>query len=181
MANVAAELVEREKEKSLLQLADPEPLRFFQGQLHELWKEAIAVLQSQAQARPGTKPASHRHVPVGPYRLIVIPSLRGRAAGQIVIQGMTNKQIELTTPTVRTKGSATKPIVAAWVYEDNSLVIVHLDFMNSERFVLWHATRGHQLNFDDAGDLNHELYTLGMELPEQLDRVLTRRFKPHAK
>ena len=107
---------------------------------------------------------------VGPFRLIVIPSLRGRAAGQIAIQGMNNKQIELTTPTVRTKGSSSKPILAIWVYDDNSLAIVHLDFMNTERYVLWHATRGHQLNFDDAADLNHELYTLGMEIPDQLDR-----------
>jgi eukaryotic-like serine/threonine-protein kinase len=180
MANLAAELVvEPDKETGLLQLADPNPLRFFQGQLHELWKEAIAVLQSQAQARPGTKPASHRHVPVGPYRLIVIPSLRGRAAGQIAIQGMVNKQIELSTPPVRTKGFAAKPLLAVWVYADNSLAIIHLDFMNTERFVLWHAPRGHQLNFDDAADLNHELFTLGMEIPDQLDRVLTRRFKPH--
>ena len=181
MANLAAELVvEPDKAQSLLQLADPDPLRFSQGQLHELWKEAIKVLQDHAQARPGAKPASHRYVAVGPYRLIVIPSLRGRAAGQIAIQGMTNKQIELSTPTVRTKGSATKPILAVWIYEDNSLAIVHLDFMNTERFVLWHAPRGHQLNFDDAGDLNHELYTLGMEIPDQLDKVLTRRFKPHS-
>jgi eukaryotic-like serine/threonine-protein kinase len=180
MANLAAELVvEPDKETGLLQLADPNPLRFFQGQLHELWKEAIAVLQSQAQARPGTKPASHRHVPVGPYRLIVIPSLRGRAAGQIAIQGMVNKQIELSTPPVRTKGSGTRPLLAVWVYADNSLAIIHLDFMSTERFVLWHAPRGHQLNFDDAADLNHELFTLGMEIPDQLDRVLTRRFKPH--
>jgi eukaryotic-like serine/threonine-protein kinase len=181
MTNLAAELaVEPVKAQALLQLADPDPLRFMQGQLHELWKEALQVLQTQAQARPGVKPASHRHVAVGPYRLIVIPSLRGRAAGQIAIQGMTNKQIELTTPTVRTKGSANKPILAVWVYEDNSLAIIHLDFMNTERFVLWHAPRGHQLNFDDAADLNHELYTLGMEIPDQLDKVLTRRFKPHA-
>ena len=63
LANLAAELVvEPDKEQSLLQLADPDPLRFLQGQLHELWKEALTVLQNQAQARPGVKPASHRHV-----------------------------------------------------------------------------------------------------------------------
>ena len=180
LVNLADELAEPEKDNNLLQLVDPNPLRFSQGQLHELWKEALSALQSQSQARPGARPATHRHVPVGPYRLIVIPSLRGRAAGQIVIQGMTNKQIELSTPTVRTKGSSGKPLVAVWVYEDNSLAIVHLDFMNSERFVIWHASRGHQLNFDDAADFNHELYTLGMEIPDQLDRVLTRRFKPRA-
>jgi eukaryotic-like serine/threonine-protein kinase len=178
LAHLAAELVEPEKDKSLLQLTDPDPLRFSQGQLHDLWKEALSVLQSQAPLRPGFKPSGHRHVPVGPYRLIVIPSIRGRSAGQIAIQGMTNKQIELLTPTVRTKGSSSKPLVAVWVYEDNSLAIAHLDFMNSEKFVIWHAPRGHQLNFDDAADFNHELYALGMEIPDQLNKVLTRHFKP---
>ena len=176
-----AELAVEEKEaRGLLLLADPNPIRFSQSALHELWKEALAALQSPAQARPGAKPASHRHVPIGPYRLVVIPSIRGRAAGQIAIQGMTNKQIELSTPTVRTKGSTSKTLLAVWVYSDNSLAIVHLDFMNSERYVLWHAPRAHQLNFDVASDLTHELYTLGMEVPDQLDRVLARSFKPRA-
>ncbi len=76
-------------------------------ELHDLWKEAISALEP-GQARPGAKPAGHRPVPIGPYRLIVIPSIRGRAAGQIAIQGMANKQIELTTPTLRTRGSASK-------------------------------------------------------------------------
>jgi serine/threonine-protein kinase len=181
LADLAAEQAEAGKAEGLLQLVDPDPLRFLQGQLHELWKEALTVLETQVQARPGAKPAGHRHVPVGPYRLVVIPSIRGRAAGQIAIQGMSNKQIELSTPTVRTKGSAAKPLLAVWVYLDNSLAIVHLDFMNTIRYVLWHAPRGHQLNFDDAADLNHELYALGMEIPDQLDRVLSRGFKPHAR
>jgi len=181
LVELAAEPREADKPEGLLPLADPEPLRFLQGQLHELWKESLTALQSQAQVRPGAKPATHRHVPVGPYRLIVIPSIRGRAAGQIAIQGMSNKQIELSTPTVRTKGSAAKPLLAVWVYCDNSLAIVHLDFKNTERYILWHAPRGHQLNFDDAADLNHELYALGMEIPDQLDRVLARGFKPRVR
>jgi eukaryotic-like serine/threonine-protein kinase len=44
--------------------------------------------------------------------------------------------------------------------------------------VLWHAPKSHQLNFDEAGDLNHELFTLGMEVPDQIDKVLSRSFKP---
>jgi serine/threonine-protein kinase len=91
---------------------------------------------------------------------------------------MAQKQIELTTPTVRTKGTAGKPLVAIWVYGDNSLVIAHLDFMGAERFVLWHAPRAHQLNYDDPAELNHELFSLGMELPDQLDKVLSRSFRP---
>ena len=91
---------------------------------------------------------------------------------------MANKQIELTTPTLRTRGSASKALLAIWLYRDNSLAIVHLDFMNSEHYVLWHAPKSHQLNFDDAADLNHELLPLGMEVPDQIDKVLSRSFKP---
>jgi serine/threonine-protein kinase len=177
LAELAAEPAESHKSKSVVQLLDPNPLRFLQSELHELWKEALKALESQAQARPGSKPASHRPVPIGPYRLIVIPSIRGRAAGQIAIQGMANKQIELTTPTVRTKGSGSKPLLAVWVYRDNSLAIVHLDFMNSEHYVLWHAPKSHQLSFDDPGDFNHELFALGMEVPDQVNKVLSRSFK----
>jgi serine/threonine-protein kinase len=176
LAELAADQADDEG-RDVVRLADPNPLRFTQGELHDLWKEALSALQ-QAQARPGAKPPTHRHVPVGPYRLTVIPSIRGRAAGQIAIQGMAQKQIELTTPTVRTKGTAGKPLVAVWVYRDNSLVVAHLDFMGSERYVLWHAPRSHQLNFDEAGDLNHELFSLGIEVPDQLDKVLSRSFRP---
>jgi len=178
LVELAAEPAEGDKGKGLLRLADPDPLRFSQGQLHELWKEALQALQNQAKAGPGARPAGHRPIPIGPYQLSVIPSIRGRAAGQIAIQGMRNKQIELTTPTVRTKGSAGKPLLAVWVYGDTSLVIVHLDFMNTERYVLWHAPKSHQLNFDDLAELNHELYTLGLEVPDQLDKVLSRWYKP---
>ncbi|HZW32863.1 MAG TPA: protein kinase [Isosphaeraceae bacterium] len=177
LEEIAAEPADFNKGRGIVPLMEPDPLRFLQGELHELWKEALTAMQ-QGPARPGAKPAGHRHVPVGPYRLAVIPSIRGRAAGQIAIQGMANKQIELTTPTVRTKGSAGKPLVAIWVYSDNSLVIAHLDFVSAERYVLWHAPRSHQLNFDTTADLNHELYSLGMELPDHLDRALSRGFKP---
>jgi serine/threonine protein kinase len=180
LVDLAAEQDEAVHPEGTMPLVDPNPLRFLQGQLHELWKEALTALQTQAGARPGAKPATHRHVPVGIYRLVVIPSIRGRAAGQIAIQGMPNKQIELSTPTVRTKGSTAKPLLAVWVYADNSLAIVHLDFKNIERYVLWHAPRGHQLNFDGPADLTHELHALGMEIPDQITRVLSRRFKPRA-
>src|SRR5208337_672606 len=94
------------KDQGLITLADPDPVRFLQGQLHELWKEAVNTLASQP--RPGASGSS-------------------KAPGQIAIQGMANKQIELTTPPFRTTGSAGKPILAIWIYRDNSLVISHLD------------------------------------------------------
>lgn len=177
LAEIAVEPDAADRNRGIVRLADLNPVRFLKGELHELWKEALAALQ-QAQARPGARPPSHRHVPIGSYRLTVIPSIRGRAAGQIAIQVMAHKQIELTTPTVRTSGGGSKPLVAIWVYDDNSLVIVHVDFMGAERYVLWHAPRAHQLNYDAPADLNHELFSLGMEVPDQLDRVLSRSFRP---
>jgi eukaryotic-like serine/threonine-protein kinase len=179
LAELASEPADSDKGKDLLRLADPNPHRFVQSELHDLWKESLQALQRQATlAKPGSKPAGHRPVPIGPYRLVVTPSIRGRAAGQIAIQGMANKQIELTTPTLRTRGSSSKALLAIWLYRDNSLAIVHLDFMNTEHYVLWHASKSHQLNFDEPGDLNHELFTLGMEVPDQIERVLTRKFRP---
>jgi eukaryotic-like serine/threonine-protein kinase len=177
------------KGKSLVFLKDPDPVRFLQGQLHELWKEAANVLHKpEAPAkgssgsfrpRPGaTHNSGHRHIPLGPYRLIVVASIRGKAAGQIAIQGMANKQIELTTPSFRTTGSAGRPILAVWLYRDNSLVLSHLDFQGTERYVLWHAPLSHQLKFDDPADLLRELQTLGMEPPDQLEQALSKRFRP---
>jgi serine/threonine-protein kinase len=178
LAEIAEPPVEADRNTGRVRLVHPDPLRFLQGQLHDLWMEALTAMKHRAQTGPGAKPQTHRVVPVGPYRLAVIPSIRGRTAGQIAIQGMANKQIELTTPTIRIKGSAARPILAIWVYCDNSLVISHLDFVNNERYILWHAPKSHQLNYDSPADLNHELSTLGMETPDQLDKVLSRRFKP---
>jgi serine/threonine-protein kinase len=178
LVDLAAEPDENDKVKSLSRLIDPEPFRFTQGELHELWKEAIHALQRQAKAQSGANASTHRPVPIGPYKLVVVPSIRGRAAGQISIQGMPNKQIELTTPTVRTKGSGSKLLLAVWVYRDKSLVVVHLDFVNAERYILWHAPKSHQLNFDDRAELRHELHTLRLEIPDRLDQVLSRWFKP---
>jgi hypothetical protein len=160
-------------------LAAPDPIRFLQGDLHELWKEALKNLQTARPSGPGVKVQSgHRLTPVGPYRLVVIPSVRGRAAGQVAIQGMNNKQIELSTPAIRTKGSAAKPLIAVWIYADGSLAITHLDFQNTERYVLWDATRNQELKLGDAGDLNHELISRNLQSVDNLSHALSRRFKP---
>ncbi|SIO59105.1 serine/threonine protein kinase [Singulisphaera sp. GP187] len=160
-------------EKGIVGLANPDPYRFTLGDLGSLWQEAIAALRSPNKNKP-----AHRLVPVGPYRLVVIPSVRGRSAGQVAIQGMPNKQIEMLTPSIRMGGSGSKPVIAVWIYRDNSLAAVYLDFKKSENYILWHAPNSQQFNFDDPGELNHMLYNLGMEIPDQLDRVLSRWFKP---
>ncbi|MDR3634399.1 MAG: serine/threonine-protein kinase [Isosphaeraceae bacterium] len=160
-------------DKGVVGLVSPDPIRFTQGELRDLWQEAVSALR-----KPGAK-STHRNVPIGgPYRLAVIPSVRGRSAGTVAIQGMLNKQVEMLTPSLRLGGSAGRPIVAVWVYQDNSLAIAYVDFQGSERYILWHAPNAQQFNFGDPGELNHMSYHLGLEAPDQLDRALTKRFRP---
>ena len=157
--------------RGLIRLTPPDPYRFTLGELRDLWREAMATLSAG-------KTGAARAAPVGPYRLAVIPSIRGRSAGQIAVQGMRNKQIELITPTIRGGGSGARPLIAIWIYQDASAAIAYLDFKGTERFILWHAPNSQQFNFEFAADLNHELYGLGMEVPDQLDRALTKKFRP---
>jgi predicted Ser/Thr protein kinase len=158
--------------RGLVRLLSPDPIRLTLGELRELWQEGVAALRT-----PGSK-AGHRNVPVGPYRLAVIPSIRGRSAGEVAIQGMNNKQIEMLTPSLRLAGSGNKPIVAVWVYADDSLAIAYVDFRNTVRYISWYAPNAQQNIYEDPGDLNHDLYTLGLEAPEGLGVALTKRFRP---
>jgi serine/threonine-protein kinase len=178
------ELAEEQDQVSeeLIPLADPDPARFLHGELQELWKEGVNALAAQARGNPpgGARGAS-RHIPLGPYRVVVVASVRGKGAGQIAIQGMANKQIELTTPSFRTTGSANRPILAVWRYQNNSLVIAHLDFQSTTRYAFWNAPRGQHLKYDDPADLLNELEGIGMELPDQLETVLSRGFRPRKK
>ncbi len=162
----------RQIEKDLVYLVSPDPLRFMLGDLRDLWQEAVSAMR---EVPPKT---GHRLVTVGPYRLVVIPSIRGRSAGQVAIQGMPNKQIEMLTPSIRFGGSPNRPILAIWIYEDNSLAIAYLDFKGTENYILWDSANGMQSNFSGADALNHSLFTLGLEAPDQLDRALSKRFRP---
>ena len=91
---------------------------------------------------------------------------------------MPNKQIEILTPPFRSRNPDSKPIMAVWAYNDNSLALVHLDFRGIERYILWHAPSGRQSNYDSAAELNHDLLHLGLEAPDQLDRVLSKSYRP---
>ena len=91
---------------------------------------------------------------------------------------MPNKQIEILTPPFRSRNPDSKPIMAAWAYQDSSLALIHLDFRGIERYILWHAPSGRQSNYDSAAELSHDLYQLGLETPDQLDRVLSNSFRP---
>ncbi|AMV40355.1 Serine/threonine-protein kinase PknB [Planctomyces sp. SH-PL62] len=158
-------------------LVDVDPIRFLQGELHELWKEAAASMQ-QATGGPGARPAGHRHTPLGPYRLTVVPSMRGASAGQVVVQGMPSKQLELLTPSLRTSGSRSRPIVAAWPYTDNSLLLAYQDFKSVQRFILWDAPRARQSTYTDPAEVYRELEAQGMEIPEAMETALSKSFRP---
>ena len=159
-------------DKGVARLANPDPVRLTMGDLRDLYQEAVAALRA-----PGSK-GGHRHVPIGPYRLAVIPSIRGKSAGQIAIQGMPNKQIEMLIPSIRLASAVGKPILAAWTYQDDSLAIAYVDYKGVERYISWHRPTNQQDNYDDPGAFNGALFQLGLEAPAQLDRALTKRFRP---
>ena len=156
----------------LVRLVSPDPLRLTLGELRTMWQEGLAALRS-----PGSGKAA-RTIPLDPYRIAVVASIRSRAAGTVAVQGMPNKQIEMLVPSFTGGGSNSKVVAALWRYENNSLAITYLDHLNTVRFICWDAATNQQHNFDAADELNHMLYNLGLEAPDQLDRALTRRFRP---
>ena len=177
LVELAAERPRPTRTKGLLPLADPDPLRFFRGSSTNCGKRR----SRRSRASPGPArcqagqppPCSGRSLPAGRHPLDPRPGRRPDRH-----PGHDQQTDRAHHPDGPHQGIRRKPLLAVWVYSDNSLAIVHLDFMNTERYVLWHAPRGHQLNFDEAADFNHELYALGMEIPDQLDNVLSRCFKP---
>jgi serine/threonine-protein kinase len=158
-------------EPGVIRIDPPDPFRFTLGEIRAIWQEAMASL------RAGGTGKGVRALPIGPYRLAAIPSIRARNAGQAAIQGMPNKQLELLLPSF-TGGGSSKLVAAVWLYENNSLVVSYLDNSSSPRFICWDAATSVQHTFEAADQLNHVLFQLGMEVPDQLDRVLTKRFRP---
>lgn len=158
--------------RAFVRLTSPEPVRLTHGELRALWQEGLAALR-----QPGAKAAT-RNVPIGPYRLSVVASIRSRSAGQVAIQGMPNKQIEMLVPSFTGGGSAGRPTVAVWNHANGSLVITYNDHMSVQKYILWDAGTSQQHNFDDPGSLNHQLYILGLEVPDSLDRVLSKSYRP---
>lgn len=156
----------------LVRIDPPDPFRQTLGECRELWKESTAALRGRGAS------AAARTIPIGPYRLSAVASIRARAAGQLVVQGMPNKQIELMVPSFAGSGSGSRHVVAIWLYENQSLAITYLDNLGTQRYMAWDAATGVQHNFQVPEDLNRELYRLGYEVPHGLDRVLTRKFRP---
>jgi serine/threonine-protein kinase len=157
--------------KEMVPLSPPDPFLFTQNSLLNLWEEAMDA-QRQA-ARPV---AVHRTIPVGPYELAVVPTGRGRVAVRAVLQGMqVGKQIEMFTPLVLGRDSGSRPVIAVWIYQDASLAVVHLDFQNKERYILWDAPDAHQFNYDLVGELKLRLSAMNLEVPDRLDRILSKR------
>lgn len=159
-------------EPNLIRIHPADPFRHTLGECRELWKESIAALRNRGG---GT---AARTLPIGPYRLAAVASIRGRAAGQLVLRGMPNKQIELMVPSFAGGGSGSRYLLAIWLYENQSLVITYMDNLGTQRYIAWDAAAGVQHNFQAPEDLNRDLYRLGYEVPHGLDRVLSRSYRP---
>ncbi len=160
--------------KPMVPLSPADPFLFTQNSLHNLWEEAMEV------QRNSTRPVVlHRTIPVGPYELAVIPTGRGRSAVRAVLQGMqVGKQIEMFTPLAVGRDSTSRPVIAVWIYQDMSTAVAYLDFQQKERYILWDARDAHQFNYDFVEELRIRLSVMNLEVPDQLDRILSRKLDP---
>ena len=111
-------------------------------------------------------------------RWIAAALVLAASAGIGAAQSWPSKQIEMLIPSFTGGGSNSKPVLAVYLYANGSLAITYLDHMNAQRFIFWDASTNQQTNFDDAADLNHTLYSVGLEAPDGLDRALSRGFRP---
>jgi serine/threonine-protein kinase len=160
-----------QRARVLVPLSPPDPFLFTQNVLRDLWEEAMEAQDNSPRPR-----LVHRTLPVGPYELAVVPTGRGRSAVRAILQGMqVGKQIEMFTPLDVGRGSASRPVIAVWIYQNASMAVVHLDFQHKERYILWDARDAHQFNYDYAEELRIRLSTMNLETPDQLDRILSKR------
>ena len=156
----------------IVPLSPAEPFLFTQEILRELWEEAVG---SQENPRPGVL---QRTLPIGPYRLAVLPSGRNRTRSTVtvVLRGLhLGKEIEFLTPAIHAKGAASKTVIAIWIYKDGSMAVIHFDFQFKERYTLWHTPKAHQFNYGNIEDLKYMLTTAGMETPERIDDILAKK------
>ncbi len=157
--------------KPMVPLSPADPFLFTHNSLRNLWEEAM-----DAQDNSPRPVVVHRTIPVGPYELAVIPTGRGRSAVRAVLQGMqAGKQIEMFTPLANGRDAGSRAVIAVWTYQDSSMAVVHLNFQNKERYVLWDARDAHQFNYENVEELRIRLSVMNLEVPDQLDRVLSRK------
>src|SRR5262249_50124812 len=155
--------------KVLVPLSPADPFLFTQNSLRNMWEEAM-----DKQGRPRRSIVLPRAIPVGPYELAVIPTGRGRSAIRAVLQGMPQgKQIEIITPLALARDSATRTVIAAWIYQNASAAVAHLDFQCKERYILWDARDAHQFNYQSVEELRIRLSVMNLEIPDQLERILS--------
>ena len=158
--------------RNFVRLINVDPMQKTVADLREMWKESTAALRSAGQT------LSLAHIPLGIYRLVVVPSVRSRSAGQLAIQGMVNKQVEMLVPPFSSGGPVTKVLLAVWMYTNNSLAITYYDNLNNQKFIIWDASIAQQTNCDDASTFNSHLYGMGLEAPDAADRALTKLIQP---
>jgi serine/threonine-protein kinase len=164
--------------KVMVPLSPADPFLFTQNCLGNLWEEAM-----DAQGNSTRPLMLHRAIPVGPYELAVIPTgncgrsaRRGRSAVRAVLQGMPQgKQIEIFAPSALAGDSASRTVIAIWIYQDSSTAVVHLDFQHKERYILWDAPGAHQFNYGSVVELRIRLSAMNLEVPDRLDRILSKK------
>jgi serine/threonine-protein kinase len=162
--------------KVMIPLAPAEPFQFSQDTLRKLWEEAIEAQDFSTRLR-----APHRTIPVGPYKLAVIPTGGGRStvragsAVRAILQGMQQrgKEIEIFTPSAQARDSGARTVIAVWMYQDASMVIAYIDFQHKGRYILWHAPGAYQFNYDYVEELKARLSVMNLQIPERIGQIVS--------
>lgn len=171
--NEQARTIEAHEERMAGLLAWPEPiLKASLSDLSRLWRDSYASRFKRASSTQNAEGSGYLPFPVGAYRLAVIATIRGMTAGEVAIQGMKNKQIELMVPSLRLHRHSKEIVLAIWLYRDQSLVIAYQDQTRSHRFIFWEARESRQFNCDDRGSLERLLIAYKREAPLRLDDSL---------
>ena len=85
------------------------------------------------------------------------------------------KEIEIFTPSALTRNSSSRTAIAVWMYQNASMAIVYVDFQNKERYILWDAPDACQINYDYAEELKIGLTARSLEIPDRIDRILSKK------
>ncbi len=158
--------------KVMVPLSPADPFLFAQNSLRNLWEEAMDAQGTSAQ--PGRASPDHPRRDRTSSRSF--RRAAGKSAVRAVLQGMqAGKQIEMFTPLALGRDSASRTVIAVWIYQDASIAVVHLDFQHKERYILWHAPDAHQFNYGLVEELRLRLSAMNLEIPAELDRVLSRK------
>ena len=163
--------------KVMVPLSPADPFLFTQNILRDLWEGAMERGTTPRGPPRFTGPSLSGSTSSRSSRRAIVGHRRtgaGRPFGRYC-KACRRESRSIFTPSALAREAASRTVIAIWIYQDASMAVVHLDFQYKERCILWHAPDAQQFNFDYLEELRHRLSTLSLEVPDQLDRILSEK------